>query len=375
MKHSCAVFVANRGFHLTSSRLPLMRPLIRAGWRVVAATADDEYARQLAKEGVIIESVHFYRGGFSARSDLGTLLALVRIYRKYSPDLVHHFTAKPVILGTFAARLARGDKVRIVNNITGLGHAFIKGGVSKRLAIAGYQLSLRRANINIFENRDDQRLFEEHSWTTPDRSRLIVSAGVDISRFRPPTMQVNDPATVLMVGRLLWQKGVGEFLKAAKTVKKKFPSVRFQLAGEFDPIHPDAVPEKAIELAVAAGTIEFLGYLNNMEEVLPSITVFVLPSYREGVPRVVLEAAACAIPTIGADVPGTREAVIHGETGFLVPVRDSDALATRICEVLENETLRRRFGEAAVRMAREKFSIKIITEKHIAVYREIGIHV
>ena len=372
---SCVVLVANRGFALTSSRLLLMQHFLSSGWIVVAATARDDYAEQLSNAGVIVEPVSFNRGGLSPLPDIKALLALLKIYRKYRPQLIHHFHAKPIILGNLAARFAEAAKV--VNTVTGLGHAFVSGGITRYLAVAGYQLLLARSDATIFQNPDDQKFFLEKGWVSLNNAWLIVSSGVDTQRFHPDANKTrNENLRVIMVARLLWQKGVREFVEAAEMVKREYSPVRFQLAGEWDNIHPDAVDEAWVQKAVNKGMIDFLGYLKDMDNQLRQTDVFVLPSYYlEGVPRVLLEAAACGVPVVTTDVPGCREAVVDGETGYLVPPRNSKSLAKAISEILGNPVLRQQMGQNARKRVEEEFDIRAITEKQLSVYRDIGISI
>ena len=371
------VFVANRGFALTSSRLPLMRYLLGLDWRVIAVTADDVHSRLLVEEGVILEPVIFNRGGFSPSLDFRAFLSLGRIYRHYQPNLIHHFHAKPVILGSIAAHLADEVQARVVNTITGLGYAFSRGGMVRWLASLGYRLALPWSSATIFQNPDDRNLFLDKRWVPESRARLIISSGVDCTHYSPPHGGLeNDRPRVLMVGRLLRQKGIQEFVEAARIVKQNFPDVRFQLAGEREPDHPDAVPEEMINRAVDEGVIEYLGYITNLHEIFPYTYVFVFPSfYREGVPRVVLEAAACGVPTVGGDVPGTREAVVDGETGYLVPPQDPKVLSERIGRLLGDENLRRDMGMTARAMVKNRFDVDVITRQQLDVYRDIGVEI
>ena len=204
---------------------------------------------------------------------------------------------------------------------------------------------------------------------------MILSSGVDLERFqatRPATSDQRRPR-VLMATRLLWSKGVGEFVRAAEICAQTFSNARFQLAGELDPVHPDAVSREWIEKQVAAGRIEFLDYIDKLEEELPNVTACVLPSsYPEGVPRVLLEASACGVPVIATDVPGCREALVHEETGFLVPPRDAQALAAAISRLLSNRDLRDRMGRAARQMAVRRFDIKAIAKEYSSIYSSLG---
>lgn len=373
-KNKCVIFVANRAFALTNSRFLLMQHFLKLGWRVVAATALDKSSDRLLKTRVIIEPVEFDRGGLSLWHDMKAFFSLIYIFRKYRPQLIHHFHAKPMILGNLAVRFVGNAKV--VNTVTGLGHAFITGGITRYLAIAGYRLLVTGGNITIFQNRDDMQLFIKNGWIPKDKARLIISSGVDTKRFYPKNLKKNETKRVLMVARLLWQKGVREFVEAAELIKREYLNVRFQLAGEWDPVHPDAVEKAWVYSAVNKGIIEFLGYIDNMEELLRTIDVFVLPSYyREGVPRVLLEAAACGVPVVTTNVPGCREVVVDGETGYLVPPRNSKALAIAINKILTNSALRNRMGQAGRRLVEKEFDIRAITRKQLRIYREIGVNV
>jgi glycosyltransferase involved in cell wall biosynthesis len=372
---SAVIFVANRGFALTSSRILLMQHFLSTGWQVVAATTKDDYAAQLSEVGVIVEPVPFNRGGLTPLSDLKALFALIRVYRQYRPRLIHHFHAKPIILGSLGTYFASG--ANIVNTVTGLGYAFVQGGITHHLAASGYRFLLAKSAATIFQNPDDRQFFVEQCWIPASKAHLIVSSGVDTERFRPAKATIcGERQCVLMVARLLWQKGVREFVEAAEIVKRQNSTVRFQLAGEWDPDHPDAVDRAWVQSAVNQGTIEFLGYLENVAEQLRITDLFVLPSfYREGVPRVLLEAAACEVPVVTTDVPGCREAVVNGETGRLVPPRDSKSLARAISEIVSDSELRQRMGEAARRRVEVKFDIRVITQRQLAIYRDIGINI
>jgi glycosyltransferase involved in cell wall biosynthesis len=179
-----------------------------------------------------------------------------------------------------------------------------------------------------------------------------------------------------MVGRLIWQKGVRELVEVASILRQRFPTVKFQLAGEWDPSHPDAVDRHFVESAVADGRIEFLGFRTDLESLLPTASVFVLPSrYREGTPRSLLEAAACGVPVVAFDVPGSREAIVDGETGFLLPSRDVVGLARAVGQLLSDDGLRARMGRAARAFVEDRFDATRITAATLNVYRELATNV
>ncbi|MCB1757199.1 MAG: glycosyltransferase family 4 protein [Gammaproteobacteria bacterium] len=338
-------------------------------------TSDDEHAHALVREGVVLEVISFNRGGFNFFRDILAFIGLLSIYRRHKPNLVHHFHAKPVIIGTLAARIAGNKNCLIVNTITGLGHAFIAGGWTRKLAGLGYKIALRKASLTIFQNRDDQSLFIENQWVQDNRTRLIIGSGVDSEKFVPgeKITPSNGGLRILMVGRLLWQKGVKEFVEAARVLKADFPTASFEIAGEQDPVHPDSIPMSYLEQCRQDGIISYIGYLNRLEDELKSVDLFVLPSYREGVPRVVLEASAAGVPCVGADVPGTREVIDNGKTGFLVPVKDSAALAEAMRKLMLDSTLRVQMGKFARESVKNNFDIRAITRKQLELYNDLNL--
>jgi len=369
----CALFVANRGFCLATDCELIFRHLEEQGWDIVIATGDDDWSRRLEDQGLIFEQVRFNRGGFSPYHDFDALRKLVSIHRRYRPALVQHFNSKPIILDALAAALVH--KPRMVNTITGLGHAFIKGGPVRPLAILGYRLLGSRSDCSIFLNPDDMELFNGEGWIPEERSELIVSPGVDCNRYRPEDRSEPERPVVLLATRLLWQKGVREFVDAARIVSKACPEARVQLAGDWDHVHPDAVDRAYVEQAVADGVLEFAGFIDDMQAKLLETSMFVLPSYREGVPRVLLEAMASGTPVITTDVPGCRAAVRDGETGLLVPPRDADALAQAMIKLIGDAELRRSMSRKARRWCEESFDIGVVNRAMVDVYRRIGIDV
>ena len=368
------IFVANRSFALTSSRLPLLRKLRTDGWSVIAAVGVDDYTPLLQDAGIVIEPLVFDRGGLSPLADAKAFIRLVRLYYKYQPQLIHHFHAKPVIFGNFAAFFAR--KAEVVNNIEGLGYAFSSKGYVRRLASIGYRLALGRSSVTVFLNPDDQELFLQNSWILPEKGKLITSPGVDTSRYHPASERSDGCQRVLFVARLLWQKGVREFVEAAAIAKRRLPDAHFLLAGEWDDVHPDAVDRNYVRQSVANGTVEFLGYLSDMEYQLQKTDIFVLPSYyREGVPRVLLEAASSGVPVVTTDVPGCREAVINGKTGRIVLPRDAQGLAEAIVDILANPKLKESMGTAARQFVENNFDTEVITKHYLKMYCELGLDI
>ena len=368
----CAVFVAMQGIALAKSRLPIMRELVSRGWRVVAAANSDEFVPSLEEDGIEFNKILFHSGGLTPWRDARAFLQLTDLYRRLNPTLIHHFQVRPIIFGCAAARAC--PRAKVVNTITGLGHAYTAGAFIRRLASAGYRLTLSRADRTIFQNPDDRQLFLDQKLVTERTSSLIVSSGIDLEHFRPMPRDGGEPLRVLMPARLLWAKGVREFVETAKQSRPQWPHVQFQLAGPVVADHPNGVPPTLIEQWVADGAIDHLGFVRNMKDLYHSAAIVVLPSYyREGVPRVLLEAAACGVPVITCDAAGCREAVENSVTGLLVPPRNSIALTAAINLLLSNPVLRSQMGKAGRQRMERLFEQRVIVSKYLDVYRQIGV--
>jgi glycosyltransferase involved in cell wall biosynthesis len=367
-----AVFAANRAYGIASSRLPLVERFLRGGWRVVTAGARDPAAERLIAAGAEFVEIPFRRGGISSPADLRAVLALRRLYGALAPVMIHHFNTKPIILGGLAAPAASGAVV--FNTVTGLGYGIYGGGVTARVLRRAYRHLLPRAVRTVFQNSDDLAYFIEHRLVDPTRAEAIVSSGVAAADFRVPPRRGGERVTVALVGRLLWQKGVADFAAAAARLRPRLPALRMCLAGEPDPTHPDAVPAEWLEARVVSGDLEYAGYVRDMPGFLAGVDVLAAPStFGEGVPRVVLEAGASGVPVVASDVPGTREVVRDGETGFLVPPGDPVALAARIEEFALDPVLRARLGAAARERVSRDFDRGVILERYAALYRAGGI--
>jgi glycosyltransferase involved in cell wall biosynthesis len=369
------LFAANRGYALLSSRRELIERFITEGWNVVLATENDQESRTLGALGAVLEPVTFNRGGFSPLADWRAGRRLRQIVRRWRPSLVHFFHAKPVIMGTLAARRELADNVRVVNTITGLGHAFVQGGLVTWLASAGYRAALPQSDVTIFQNRDDRALFLKNNWLPEAKAKLIAGSGVPLDRFSFVDRSAHDSSrpVMVMLGRLLNQKGIPEFAMVAKRVRNEIPGARFCLAGEEEPGHPGAVDMNWLR---GEPCVEYVGRLSDVVPLFNEADLLVFPSYyREGVPRVVMEAAASGLATVAFDVPGVREAVQDGETGYLVSDRDVDAMTDRVLQLLGDKARRLELGRNASGFAKEAFDIRAIQEAYLNVYRSLGVEI
>lgn len=368
------LFVVNAHEFTAAHRLPLLRGAQAAGFQVEAvAPGGSPAAERLEREGFVTHPIRLSRRGLRVWEEWGAVRELTRLYRRLAPDLVHHATIKPVIYGTMAARRA-GSPV-VVNAITGLGYVYTGSGWRSRLlrpvvdALYRYALGYARQRI-IFQNFDDQAVLQRIGAMTPDQAVVIPGSGADVATFTPAPEPEGDPLVVLPA-RLLWDKGVGEFVGAARILRKEGLRARFALVGGLDEGNPSGIAEADIRRWFQEGVVEWWGPSDDMPGVYRAANVVVLPSYREGLPKVVIEASACGRPVVTTDAPGCRDAVVDGETGYLVPVRDAQALAARIRTLLESRDLRQRMGEAGRRLVVERFSTERVVEATLKVYDEL----
>lgn len=356
-----------------SHRLPMARAALAAGCDVVVATRVVAHGARIEKEGFRLAPIPWRRGGVNPFSELMTFASIVRLYAAERPDLVHQVTFKPILYGSLAAVLCGVPAV--VNALTGLGFVFISDGWAVRLLRRGVGLALKAAfakpdSIVIFQNEDDRSLFLARGLVPPGRTVLIRGSGVDMLRFAQRPEPAGVPLVVLPA-RMLWDKGVGEFVEAARILAAGGVRARFALVGEQDDVNPAAVPPARLAEWKASGVVECWGLRDDMPEVYAQAHIVCLPSYREGLPKALVEAAACGRPLVAADVPGCREIARHEQTGLLVPARDAVALAEALRRLIEDKGLRRRLGERARALAAEEFAQEKVSEQTLAVYRRL----
>jgi glycosyltransferase involved in cell wall biosynthesis len=299
----------------------------------------------------------------------------VRLIRSERVDLVHGFTIKSAVYGSLAARLA-GVPAR-VSAVAGMGYVFSSSDLLARLLRPAVRALMRVAMGGpgarvILQNPDDAALFERARLADPASIRLIPGSGVDCRRFAPAAARAaRDRFRVVLPARLLWDKGVGEFVEAARRLRRMGREIDLVLAGDPDPGNPAAVPEAKVRGWVEEGAVEWLGHVEDMPALFHSVDAVVLPSYREGLPKGLIEAGACALPLVTTDVPGCRDVVTDGVDGLLVPARNGAALATAIARLQDDPALCARLGEAARRKAVAEFDERIVIARTFEVYREL----
>jgi len=349
---------------LRNIRIPVLRMLRRRGYRVTAICPDD------GRIGAILQGhdVEYWplavnRSSLNPLADLPMALRLLGFLRREKVNALLAYTIKPIVYGMPAARLA-GVKRR-VGMVTGVGYGLTPGkGLKRRLArravITAYGLAGSAADRLIFQNLDDLGLFRDEGLLKDEaKAALVAGSGVELDRFTPQPLP-EGPVTFVMVARLLRDKGVYEYVAAAKAVKARNPQTRFLLVGGMDE-NPAAVPRAHVDEWVVSGAIEYVGLVDDVRPYLARSHVFVLPSYREGTPRSALEAMAVGRAILTTDAPGCREVVRAGVSGMLVPVQDAEALARAMLAFVENPDLARTMGEASRRFCEERFDAEAVT--------------
>lgn len=355
-------------------RGPLMAALQRGGMEVHVAAPDlppgSAWRLPLEARGIGVHDIPLRRAGMNPYADVLTLWHLWRLMRRLRPQRVLTYTIKPVIYGSLAAWLACVPQRYAL--ITGLGYAF--QGEGRRGAVRGlvqrlYALALARVDKVFFQNDDDQALFRERGILAPGAASVVVNgSGVDVDDYNVEPLADGAPR-FLMIGRLLGDKGVREYARAARRIRAIHPQVRFGLAGWLDE-NPDAVSQQELDAWTADGTVEFLGRLQDVRPAIADCSVYVLPSYREGTPRTVLEAMAMGRAVITTDAPGCRATVRDGDNGLLVPVKSVDALVAAMSRFIENPGLAAKMGARARAIAVEKYDVHKVNE---VMLREMGI--
>ncbi|MEA3034964.1 MAG: hypothetical protein QOH04_723 [Sphingomonadales bacterium] len=366
MKPPTLVISINASWNIVNFRVGLIHGLQQAGYRVVALAPRDPWTDRLGELGVEFHPIVMDRKGLSPVSDLRLLWRYRRALRRLRPDAFLGYTAKPNVWGSLAAQSLG---IPVINNVSGLGTAFIRGGWLGRLVAALYRLAFRRSATVFFQNGDDRDLFVARRIVAPGKARLLPGSGIDIARFRPAAAIAakGRPFAFLLIARLLRDKGVGEYVEAARRVRREAPDTRFRLLGFLDADNRTAFSRAELDAWICEGLIDYLGHGDDVRPAIADADCVVLPSYREGLPRTLLEAAAMGKPLIATDVPGCRQVARHGVNGLTCRVRDAGSLAAAMLEMLRAPSARRAgWGAAARAMVEAEYDERIVIERYLA---------
>lgn len=366
------LFVVNDDWFFISHRLPIAIKAKELGYDVHVATGSYEGKSKIETYGFTHHVFSIARAKVNPFQDLLTIRSLFSLYRSIKPDIVHHITIKPVLYGGIAARLA-GVK-SVVSAISGLGVIFIEQGIIpslKRIIVSAlYRLGLGHKNsITITQNIDDQEVIAKLTGLPSSQLRLIKGSGVDLDKFQMTPLPNGTIKKVVLIARMLRDKGIGEFHQAALLLKKNYPNVNFVLAGGTHD-NPASYSKEQLNEWNSEGNIQWIGHQDDVINIIENANVVVLPSYREGLPKVLLEAAAIGRPVITTDVPGCRDAIIEGQTGLLVPVKNAIALAEAIAVLIDNPAMCQELGRGGRLLMENEFSIDKVVGDHIKIYTE-----
>lgn len=370
------LFVVNTDWFFISHRLPIARSAIKEGYEVHIAVGITTSANRVSLEqnGLIVHPLELSRSSLSVSSTIITLRQIWSIYKSVYPDIVHLVTIKPVILGGILARIV-GVPCLVVA-FSGLGFVFVAHGfratVRRHLVGLLYAFVLGHNNLKaIFQNPDDKAILSRIVQLSESKVAMIRGSGVDLTEYVYSPLQEGIPV-VLFAARLLVDKGVRQFVEAARQIKQQRVLARFVFAGKIDPGNPLSLTECELAQWVREGVVEHWGERADMPHVLTLAYLVVLPSYYgEGLPKVLIEAAACGRAVVTTDHPGCRDAIEQGVTGVLVPVRDANALAVAIKKLLDDPVSCKAMGRAGRAMAEQVFDVKSVVAKHIEIYEEL----
>lgn len=368
------LYLVTEDWAFLSHRLPMARAAKEMGLEVHVACRVQEDAAAIRQEGFTLHPLaHFDRGSTNPFKELRAIWEILRLYKKVKPDLVHHVALKPVLYGSLAS-LFTSIPARL-NAMIGLGFLFTGEGsfatkCLRRGVVTSLRFLLNQSGAKLLvQNEDDKSLFVKQRIINEKNVALIPGSGVSCETYQPLSEPEEAPIRAVFVGRLLWDKGVGELVRAAEILKDT--GVRITLVGSVDPDNPRSISEDTLRRWLREGHIDWWGVRSDIVGVWAAAHIAVLPSYREGLPKSLLEAAACARPLIATDVPGCRALVKDGENGLLVPGQDAEALAAAIDKLAQDPALRKKLGQEARKQVEEIYDAKLIAQQIQCLYRDM----
>jgi len=365
MRDKTIAVVLNTSWNIYNFRLNLMRVLREEGFRVVALSPQDDYSQKIIEEGFEWIDLPLDNDSTNPLKELIQIYKFYTIYKQLKPDILLQYTIKPNIYGTLAAKRLG---IPVINNVSGLGTIFLNENLSAKVARLLYKISFRFADGVFFQNREDQKLFVDKKLLKAHQSQVIPGSGIDTKRFSPPDSKEAKEKEVifLMIARLIREKGILEYIEAIKILQKEFSHVRFQLIGSLYPGNPSAISKTLLNEWIDERLIEYVCFSDNMEQIIAEVDCIVLPSYREGLSRVLLEAASMAKPIVTTNVAGCRDVVSDGVNGFLCKAKDSLSLVEEMRKVIEiSPEEREKMGQQGREKVAVQFDEKIIFQAYL----------
>ena len=373
-KMKTLLMVANVDWFFISHRLVIAQQALRKGWKVYVAAEDTGRANEIGEDGITFIDFKFSRSGTNPLNEISTLREFRKLYRQIKPDVVHHITLKPVIYGSLIAKMLNVKGV--VNAVSGLGYNFTSGrqGVVAKMMIGMMRYGFKRDNLTvIFQNGDDQKELTNLGVVQPNnRVVRIKGSGVDLEKFKQAKLPSFEKIKVLLPSRMLWDKGVKELREASEILKdRNKDKVQFILAGMADEDNKAGVPASYLNDWQDGEYVKWIGYQKDMMQVYNDSHIVVLPSYREGMPKTLIEACAVGRAIITTDAIGCRECVDEGVNGLKIPVYNIQELATALETLFENHDMIKKMGEASRKKAEAEFDVKNVVAKHMEIYEEL----
>ncbi|RNE78929.1 glycosyltransferase family 1 protein [Vibrio cholerae] len=363
------IMVANTSWSVFNFRHSLIKELLNCGVELYVIAPEDKFSAKLTEMGCQVLDLPMQAKGVNPIADLALMLRLLRHYREIKPDFIIHYTIKPNIYGSLAAKLAGIPSLAIT---TGLGYTFVNQNVVSQVARQLYKFAFRYPKEVWFLNEDDRRAFLEHHLIEPDKAVLLHGEGVNLNHFVPSDKpQSDENVRFLLIARMLRDKGVCEFVEAACQIRQRYPNAIFQLLGDCGVPNPSVIGREEIAQWEKEGVVEYLGTTDDVRPIIAQADCLVLPSYREGIPRTMIESAAMAKPLIVSDAPGCRDVVLDGQTGYLCEVKNAKALAQRCEQFLTLSDLEKQaMGKAGRSFMEAKFDEKWVIKQYFATLKK-----
>ena len=364
MNNNTIVIIYNATHHVLLFKSELIKSIKRNGYRVVVLASIDNYTEKLKNIVDEFYEIKLDSSGINPVKDAYLIFQIYNICKRLKPATILNFTIKPVIYGTFAGRLLGG--VPVINTITGLGTAFVSSGLANKVATFFYKFTFKYSHLVFFQNQDDQQFFKDLNIISRDNTKLVSGSGVDLLKFKPIKNKKTENTNILFIGRIIADKGIYELIDAAKIIKKEYSNVTFILMGMLGVKNRTSISKSEVYNWVNEGLIEFVPFKDDIRMVLGDSDLVVLPSYREGTPKTLIEAASMAKPLIATDVPGCREVVIHEVNGFLCQVKNPVSLAAAIKKFIELDySCKIEMGLKSRELAEQKFDINKVNNSYI----------